>query len=223
MFPNETSVVGQQEYYDFAEPVGGAGYHDYPDPMEYWVDNADTWTQDCNQATQNTYYHGYQQTYPTNNCQAVMPDGLSPERQYNVAPPIQDVESAILQPQTSGLNQVSCNTNEKNCSKNSKRIPDVIREGATERERMRMHSLNDAFDGLRHVVPKSNLSDHHKLSKIATLRLAIHYIAALTGILKSSGVEVRVIQDHSTGDMRGKRRRFRNRGRKTGNTTTQGM
>ncbi|ESO84788.1 hypothetical protein LOTGIDRAFT_60576, partial [Lottia gigantea] len=53
------------------------------------------------------------------------------------------------------------------------------RDGATERERSRMHLLNDAFDQLRKVVPKSNLSEHQKLSKIATLRLAIHYISAL--------------------------------------------
>ncbi|KAI0240076.1 hypothetical protein LSAT2_009198, partial [Lamellibrachia satsuma] len=53
------------------------------------------------------------------------------------------------------------------------------RNGATQRERNRMHALNEAFDRLRSVVPKSNHSDHQKLSKIATLRLAIHYITAL--------------------------------------------
>ena len=69
------------------------------------------------------------------------------------------------------------------------------RDGATERERTRMHMLNDAFDELRKVVPKSNLSEHQRLSKIATLRLAIHYISALTSILKSTGAEIRLIDD----------------------------
>lgn len=64
---------------------------------------------------------------------------------------------------------------------------ELFRNGATLRERNRMHILNDAFDDLRKIVPKSNLSEHQRLSKIATLRLAIHYISALTKILQSSG------------------------------------
>lgn len=50
-----------------------------------------------------------------------------------------------------------------------------------------MHALNEAFDELRRVVPKANLHDHQRLSKIATLRLAIHYISCLTQILDASG------------------------------------
>ena len=57
----------------------------------------------------------------------------------------------------------------------------------TVRERNRMHALNEAFDELRRVVPKANLHDHQRLSKIATLRLAIHYISCLTQILDSNG------------------------------------
>lgn len=57
----------------------------------------------------------------------------------------------------------------------------------TIRERNRMHALNEAFDDLRRVVPKANLHDHQRLSKIATLRLAIHYISCLTQILDSHG------------------------------------
>lgn len=64
---------------------------------------------------------------------------------------------------------------------------DLFRNGATLRERNRMHILNDAFDDLRKIVPKSNLSEHQRLSKIATLRLAIHYISSLTKLLQSSG------------------------------------
>lgn len=57
------------------------------------------------------------------------------------------------------------------------------RECATARERSRMHSLNDGFEELRKVIPKTNCSGEQKLSKIATLRLAIHYISALSRIL----------------------------------------
>ena len=64
---------------------------------------------------------------------------------------------------------------------------DPFRNGATLRERNRMHILNDAFDELRKMVPKSNLNEHQRLSKIATLRLAILYINRLTFILSESG------------------------------------
>ncbi|XP_052829165.1 heart- and neural crest derivatives-expressed protein 1 [Octopus bimaculoides] len=88
---------------------------------------------------------------------------------------------------------------------------DSSREGATERERTRMHMLNDAFDDLRRVVPKSNLSEHQKLSKIATLRLAIHYISALASILKSTGADIKLIKDTTSIDGRGRRRTGRKR------------
>jgi hypothetical protein len=74
----------------------------------------------------------------------------------------------------------------KNTDENS-RESDLSRNGATLRERNRMHILNDAFDDLRKIVPKSNLSEHQRLSKIATLRLAIHYISTLTKILQNTG------------------------------------
>lgn len=83
---------------------------------------------------------------------------------------------------------------------------EVSRIGATERERTRMHMLNDAFDELRKVVPKSNLSEHQKLSKIATLRLAIHYISALASTLKATGTEIRLVKDTGVCDRRGRRR-----------------
>ncbi|KAK6171106.1 hypothetical protein SNE40_019363 [Patella caerulea] len=100
----------------------------------------------------------------------------------------------------------------RHISSHKKRPPmDQARDGATERERSRMHLLNDAFDQLRKVVPKSNLSEHQKLSKIATLRLAIHYISALGSILKSTGVEIKVVPDTVSGDRRGRRRGGRKR------------
>lgn len=72
------------------------------------------------------------------------------------------------------------------CSKASE-DSELFRNGATLRERNRMHVLNDAFDDLRKIVPKTNLSEHQRLSKIATLRLAIQYIAGLTNLLQKNG------------------------------------
>eukprot|EP00914_Ancora_sagittata_P021518 GHVO01042616.1.p1 GENE.GHVO01042616.1~~GHVO01042616.1.p1 ORF type:complete len:233 (+),score=33.46 GHVO01042616.1:110-808(+) len=52
---------------------------------------------------------------------------------------------------------------------------------SNERERMRMHSLNDAFQGLREVIPHVKIG--RKLSKIETLTLAKNYIKALTNVV----------------------------------------
>lgn len=58
------------------------------------------------------------------------------------------------------------------------------RDCATVRERNRMHKLNRAFEELRKVIPKESYDGDEKLSKIATLRLAIHYISVLADILE---------------------------------------
>ncbi|XP_078383646.1 uncharacterized protein LOC144666156 [Oculina patagonica] len=58
------------------------------------------------------------------------------------------------------------------------------RDCATVRERNRMHKLNRAFEELRKVIPKESYDEEEKLSKIATLRLAIHYISVLANILE---------------------------------------
>ncbi|XP_060072032.1 protein Fer3-like [Ylistrum balloti] len=214
MFPTDISGGTSQEYFDLDQGIGGSGYQDFSVSMEYWTDNVNTWSTDCHDTTQQSYCYDYQQCCPSNNGPGMAACALSPDGQFDSRS--QEYQVCDVTQQVTKSNQEVRNSN----SKKTREVPDLIREGATERERLRMHSLNDAFDNLRRVVPKSNLSDHHKLSKIATLRLAIHYIAALGGILKSSGVEVRVIEDQSAGDMRGKRRRFRSRGRKTGHFTT---
>lgn len=85
-------------------------------------------------------------------------------------------------------------------------ISDFVRAGATVRERTRMHVLNEAFDELRRVIPKSTFSEQQKLSKIATLRQAIQYIDALVRTLHSSGVEIKKINGYCVGDRRGKKR-----------------
>uniref|UniRef100_A0A1A9WHG9 BHLH domain-containing protein n=1 Tax=Glossina brevipalpis TaxID=37001 RepID=A0A1A9WHG9_9MUSC len=52
---------------------------------------------------------------------------------------------------------------------------------SNERERMRMHSLNDAFQSLREVIPHVEME--RRLSKIETLTLAKNYIINLTHII----------------------------------------
>ena len=53
---------------------------------------------------------------------------------------------------------------------------------ANDRERSRMHNLNNALDSLRRILP--NASEENKLTKIETLRFAYNYIFALTETLK---------------------------------------
>lgn len=55
------------------------------------------------------------------------------------------------------------------------------RAESNERERVRMHSLNDAFQELREVIPHVNVG--RKLSKFETLKLAKNYIKALTNVV----------------------------------------
>lgn len=51
------------------------------------------------------------------------------------------------------------------------------------RERRRMQSINDAFEGLRAHIP--TLPYEKRLSKVDTLKLAIGYINFLSELLKS--------------------------------------
>lgn len=52
---------------------------------------------------------------------------------------------------------------------------------SNERERMRMHTLNDAFQNLRNIIP--HVRAERKLSKIETLTLAKNYILALSDMV----------------------------------------
>ncbi|CAB3384959.1 protein dimmed [Cloeon dipterum] len=63
----------------------------------------------------------------------------------------------------------------------SARERNLRRLESNERERMRMHSLNDAFEQLRQVIPHVKME--RKLSKIETLTLAKNYIMALTNVI----------------------------------------
>ena len=56
-------------------------------------------------------------------------------------------------------------------------------ETASERERTRARQLNDAYDRLRRVVPSPAHDERRRLSRIATLRLAVNYLGALMTVL----------------------------------------
>jgi len=58
------------------------------------------------------------------------------------------------------------------------------RQAANLRERKRMQSINDAFDGLRTHIPVHPYEK--RLSKVDTLRLAIEYISFLNRLLNST-------------------------------------
>lgn len=57
------------------------------------------------------------------------------------------------------------------------------RQAANQRERKRMLSINDAFEGLRTHIP--TLPYEKRLSKVDTLRLAIGYISFLTELVQT--------------------------------------
>lgn len=88
---------------------------------------------------------------------------------------------------------------------NTARERTLRRLESNERERMRMHSLNDAFQSLREVIP--HVTKERRLSKIETLTLAKNYIVALTDVIcamrseedqQTSGSE---IQDSSNSEL----------------------
>lgn len=78
-------------------------------------------------------------------------------------------------------NRGSAPTTRRRKSGISARERNLRRLESNERERMRMHSLNDAFEQLREVIPHVKME--RKLSKIETLTLAKNYIIALTNVI----------------------------------------
>uniref|UniRef100_A0A4W5M1E9 Class A basic helix-loop-helix protein 15 n=1 Tax=Hucho hucho TaxID=62062 RepID=A0A4W5M1E9_9TELE len=66
-------------------------------------------------------------------------------------------------------------------SHNSNKECNVRRLESNERERQRMHKLNNAFQALREAIPHVKMD--RKLSKIETLTLAENYIKSLTSII----------------------------------------
>lgn len=67
---------------------------------------------------------------------------------------------------------------------------------SNERERQRMHSLNDAFQDLREVIP--HVRRGRRLSKIETLTLAKNYIKALTNVVCEMRGETAPYEDLQT-------------------------
>ena len=67
---------------------------------------------------------------------------------------------------------------------------------SNERERQRMHLLNDAFQELREVIPHVRIG--RKLSKIETLTLAKNFIKALTNIVCEMRGEAVPFEDLAT-------------------------
>uniref|UniRef100_A0A8C6SAP0 Pancreas transcription factor 1 subunit alpha n=1 Tax=Neogobius melanostomus TaxID=47308 RepID=A0A8C6SAP0_9GOBI len=65
----------------------------------------------------------------------------------------------------------------------SERELQLLRQAANVRERRRMQSINDAFEGLRSHIP--TLPYEKRLSKVDTLRLAIGYINFLAELVQS--------------------------------------
>lgn len=63
------------------------------------------------------------------------------------------------------------------------KIKKTRRVKANDRERNRMHGLNDALESLRKVLPESATGDN-KLTKIETLRMAYNYIWTLSKTLE---------------------------------------
>ncbi|VDK64616.1 unnamed protein product [Onchocerca ochengi] len=63
---------------------------------------------------------------------------------------------------------------------------ELKRKAANERERKRMYSINEAFDKLRHLLPR--LSRDRKMSKASTLREAIRYIKQLNQLLNGEQI-----------------------------------
>ena len=62
------------------------------------------------------------------------------------------------------------------------------RQAANLRERKRMSSINDAFEGLREHIP--TLPYEKRLSKVDTLRLAIGYINFLAEMIENDGDDI---------------------------------
>lgn len=71
------------------------------------------------------------------------------------------------------------------------------RQAANLRERKRMQSINEAFEGLRAHIP--TLPYEKRLSKVDTLRLAIGYISFLTELVESD-VQTKENMNNSVSD-----------------------
>lgn len=106
----------------------------------------------------------------------------------------------------------SCLTNKSNRGAGGKSkqkaapLSKYRRKTANARERTRMREINLAFEALRSCVPltaaarraQNSTNANEKLTKITTLRLAMQYIAALSGALQQSQEEEHAMSSSSS-------------------------
>ena len=101
---------------------------------------------------------------------------------------------------TSQFHYSSSNQEEKNLKRKRRRKSPsqqiAQRHAANLRERKRMQSINEAFEGLRHHIP--TLPYEKRLSKVDTLRLAIGYIGFLTEMISSDMNHSQALQPTSS-------------------------
>lgn len=98
------------------------------------------------------------------------------------------------------VNSPSDLTMSSTSSRSRSRIPDEVRMRINDRERQRMHELNDALEALRRVLPHSTGSAMKKLSKLSTLIYARDHILSLTRSIEDMKS---VVQSLSRKDPRG--------------------
>ena len=105
-------------------------------------------------------------------------------------PQLSDQENSASSPlSSSNNNNNDSNTNNNNIGKIRRRKRKGAhqqvqqRQAANLRERKRMLSINEAFEGLRAHIP--TLPYEKRLSKVDTLRLAIGYISFLTELVEN--------------------------------------
>lgn len=101
---------------------------------------------------------------------------------------------------TSQFHFASADHHEKNLKRKRRRKSPTQqiaqRHAANLRERKRMQSINEAFEGLRHHIP--TLPYEKRLSKVDTLRLAIGYIGFLTEMISSDMSHSQALQPTSS-------------------------
>ena len=77
-------------------------------------------------------------------------------------------------------------------------IKRIRRVKANDRERNRMHNLNEALDRLRKHLPAGKCDDN-KMTKIETLKSALEYIQTLARLLHETNYNTTQLQcDHSS-------------------------
>ncbi|XP_018426457.1 PREDICTED: class A basic helix-loop-helix protein 15 [Nanorana parkeri] len=104
----------------------------------------------------------------------------------------------VYKERSKGKSQESGKSTRKRRQMSQGKEHSVRRLESNERERQRMHKLNNAFQALREVIP--HVRAEKKLSKIETLTLAKNYINTLTStILNMSNGCLPTVQDTGSG------------------------